>query len=147
MIEYEECLRQGLLRKSAPSPNQARDQLAKAEVLLEEAKRAVKSESPNSAVAIGYAAMFDAARALLFRDGFREKSHACVVRYLEANYRKEIDQVHIDLLDEYRDRRHKVMYSTDYYPTMEEARRIVEFADDFIDVMGKLLRKKGQGRR
>lgn len=141
MIDYGECLEKGLLRKIAPSPRQAEDQLVKAGVLLEEAQKAVKSESPNSAVAMGYAAMFDAARALLFRDGFREKSHACVVKYLEANYGDEIDDAYIRLLDEYRERRHKVMYSTDYYPTLEEAKRVVEFAGDFIALVSKLLKK------
>jgi len=141
MISYEECVEEGLLRKIAPSPNQAKDQIDKAEILLEEAKKAVEGESPNSAIAMGYAAMFNAARALLFRDGFREKSHACVARYLEVNYH-EIDDTYIRLLDEYRERRHKVMYSMDYYPTLEEADRIVEFAGDFITLISKILNKK-----
>ncbi len=116
--------------------------MKKAGVLLAEAKVALKNDSPNSAVIGAYSAMLDAARAVLFRDGWREKSHACVARYLEANYRKEIGAAAIDLFDEYRDKRPKTMYSGDYYPDMAEARRMVQFADDFVQKIGVLRGKR-----
>lgn len=139
MIDLEECLRLGLLRRMAPSITQAQEQLGKARVLLEEAKKSMKTESPNSAVMAAYASALDAGRALLFRDGYREKSHACVVRYLEAKYAREIGSSVILLFDEYRDKRHKTMYSGDYYPTMEEAKRIVLFSEELVNKIAKLL--------
>ena len=139
MINLDECLKQGLLRKIAPSITQAEDQMEKAKVLLEEAKSSVKNKHPNTAVMAGYAAMFDAGRALLFKDGYRERSHACVARYLETNYSEKIDEDFIYLLDQYRDKRHKVMYSSDYYPTIEEARNLVDFAERFIEKIEKII--------
>ncbi len=139
MISLEECENQGLIRRIAPSPRQAEEQLGKAKTLLGEAKGDVGDERPNTAIIAGYAAMFDAGRALLFRDGYREKSHACVARYLEVNYPKRIGSSFIHLLDQYRVKRHKVMYSGDYYPTTEEARNLVNFAEEFIVLVGKLL--------
>ena len=141
MISFEECGNQGLIRRIAPSPLQAGEQLEKARTLLAEAKGDVKDERPNTAIIAGYAAMFDAGRALLFRDGYREKSHACVARYLEANYSKQIESSFIHLLDQYRVKRHKVMYSGDYYPTVKEAKNLVEFAEEFIELVGKLFEK------
>ena len=139
MISYEECLESGLIKKMAPSIVQAKSQMEKAHTLLEEAKVAVKNKSPNSAVLAGYASMFDAARALLFKDGFRERSHACVARYLEVKYSEKLGSSFVDLLDEYREKRHKVSYSSEYYPTIEEAGNLVGFAEQFIEKIEKTL--------
>lgn len=139
MIGFDECVEQGLLRRIPPSSVQAREQLAKANVLLDEAKKALDSESPNSAVIAAYAAMLDAARAVLFRDGYREKSHACVARYLEAKYSGKLGMPLIDLFDQYRDKRHKTMYSGDYYPTMDEANRAVSFAEEFVGKIEEIV--------
>ena len=140
MISFDECIREGLLRKMPPSKKEAEDQLQKAGVLLNEAKIALATNLPNAAMMSAYTAVLDAGRALLFRDGFREKSHACVARYLEAKYSREIGVSDVYLLDEYRDRRHKTLYSGDYYPTLAEAKRVVSFAEGFIGKVGKLLK-------
>ena len=130
------------MRRIPPSKRQSDEQLKKALVLLEEAKKAVRSDSPNSAVISGYAAMLDAARAVLFRDGYREKSHACVVRYLEAKYSDKIGSSLVDMFDEYRDKRHKTMYSGEYYPTLEEAQRTIQFAEKFVKKIEDVLKKE-----
>lgn len=141
MISLKECEEKGLIKRIAPSPRQGEKQLNKARALLEEARGDVKDNRPNNAIIGGYAAMFDAARAVLFRDGYTEKSHACVARYLEAKYPKQIDSSYIHLLDQYRVRRHKVMYSGDYFPTIKEAKNLVEFAEEFIELVEKMLAK------
>ncbi|HIH19543.1 TPA: HEPN domain-containing protein [Candidatus Micrarchaeota archaeon] len=141
MIDFDSCVAQGLLRKIAPSKVQAEEQLKKAAVLLSEAKSALENDMPNSAVIGGYSAMLDAARAVLFRDGWREKSHACVASYLRARYGKEVGVSAIDLFDEYRDKRHKTMYSGDYYPDAEEAERVVGFAEEFLQKIPLLLKR------
>ncbi|MCK4318947.1 HEPN domain-containing protein [Candidatus Micrarchaeota archaeon] len=140
MIDFNDCIEKGLLRKIPPSKRQSEEQLKKARVLLEEAKKALKINSPNSAVLSAYTSMLDAARAVLFRDGFREKSHACVARYLETKYSKEVGISNIDLFDQYRDKRHKTMYAGDYYPTDDEAQRIVSFAEEFVKKIEALLK-------
>ena len=139
MISFDECIKQGLLRKVPPSKRQAEEQLKKAKVLLDESKKAIEANLPNAAMMSAYTAALNAGRAVLFRDGYREKSHACVARYLEAKYAKQIGTSRISLLDEYRDRRHKTLYSGEYYPTLEEAKRVVSFAEEFIAKVGKLL--------
>ena len=139
MISLEDCIKKGLIKKIAASPKQARDLVDKAKALAEEAKGAVDNDRPNLGVLGGYSAMFMAARALLFRDGYRERSHACVARYIEANYKGEINARFIDLLDQYRTKRHKVVYGADYYPTIDEAKNVVECAAEFIPVIEGIL--------
>lgn len=139
MISFDECIAQGLLRKIAPSITQAREQLEKAKILYEEAKESLEIENYNSAVMAGYAALFDAGRAILFKDGYREKSHACVARYLEAKYADKIDSDVINLLDQYRDQRHKVMYAVDFYPTKEETKNLIDFTGKFLKKVKEIL--------
>ncbi len=138
MITYEECVELGLIKRIAPSEQQAKEQMKKAKILLTEAKNNIETKNPNSAVMAGYSAALDSARALLFRDGWREKSHACVARYIEAKYSAEFGDL-IYLLDEYRDQRHRTMYSGDYYPTIDEAKKIVSFADKFVKKADEIL--------
>lgn len=139
MISVEECMEQGLIVKIPASNAQARSQMEKAQVMLEEAKKAVENESPNSAVLCGYAAMFDVGRAILFKDGYRERSHACVARYLEAKHSAKIGMHFIRMLDEYGEKRHKVSYSSEYYPTMDEAKNLVRFAGEFLEKIEGIL--------
>ena len=142
MMEFDRCIKEGLLRRIPPSKIQSEEQMEKSEVLLEEAKKSLQNDSPNSALMLAYAALLCAGRAVLFRDGYREKNHACVVGYLEAKYSKEIGSSFICLFDEYREKRHKTMYSGDYYPTMEEAKRTVSFAGEFIAKIKNILKNE-----
>lgn len=143
MVTLEACLKDGLIKTIPPSPTEAKNQLEKAHVLLAESKSCLENEDWNAAVMTAYAALFDAARAILFRDGFRERSHVCVVRYLEAKYAKELGGDTLILLDEYRVKRHKTVYESDYYPTEEEVQHIVQFAEKFVAQIEKLASLKG----
>jgi len=60
--------------------------------------------------------MFHAARAILFIDGFREKSHFAVDRYLEDKYATTglLEKEWIDILDFYRETRHEDQYSISF---------------------------------
>ncbi|MFH1752264.1 MAG: HEPN domain-containing protein [archaeon] len=139
---FEECLNQRLLRKIKPSTKQALSQLEKAAVLLDEAKSSLETCKSNSAFIVAYTAMLDSAKAVLFRDGFREKSHACVIKYLETNYLKEFGVSTIKLLDGYREKRHRVMYDGEFYADLDDATRIVNFATEFIKTVKKIVDSK-----
>jgi len=133
-FKYEDCIKKGLLRKIPPSKNNAMRSLRKAEKWLEEAMKTFKSGVFNSSVLASYMAMFHAARAILFLDGFREKSHACVARYLEEKYVKtgKLEMNWIELLDHYREIRHDDQYSLNFFSTKEEAGKSFESASHFL---------------
>ena len=82
--------------------------------------------------------MFHASRAVLFRDGFREKSHYCIARYLEALYKGKLSKKWIDLLDYYRDLRHSGQYSTDFIADRQEAEACLKAASEFVVAIEKL---------
>lgn len=85
-FNYNSCVDKGLLRKIPASKEKGSRSLEKAEKWLKEAEKTLKSGAFNSSALASYLAMFHSARAILFVDGYREKSHACIARYLEEKY-------------------------------------------------------------
>jgi uncharacterized protein (UPF0332 family) len=139
LFDLDECLAKGLIRKIPPSGEQAKAAISKAKILLEEAEADLEDRRFNSVVMIAYAAMLNAAKAILFRDGYRERSHACVVRYLEARYKSKIPADSIALLDHYRETRHEVQYDSSYLAGEESAQSMLAFAQRFITMVDNLL--------
>lgn len=135
-----------MLRKIPPSKEKARNSMETALKWLEEAKKNLDSEAFNSSVLSSYLAMFHSARALLFSDGFREKSHYCIARYLEEKYvkKKLLESKWINLLDHYRELRHNDQYSITFFTTKDEAENALNTAKEFIERMRKLL-SRGHG--
>jgi uncharacterized protein (UPF0332 family) len=115
-LSYDECLSKGLLRKIPPSKEQGKRSFEKAQRWLDEANAILGSKAFNSAVSAAYLAMFHSARAILFLDGFREKSHVCVARYL-AQYvqRGKLELEWVDLLDYHREIRHEDQYDLGFF--------------------------------
>jgi len=128
-------MEKGLLRKIPPSKDNARRSLQKAVKWLEEAEATFKGDIFNSSVVASYMTMFHAARTILFLDGFREKSHACVARYLEEKYVKtgKLEKNWIELLDHYRDIRHDDQYSLTFFSTKDEAGKSLDSASRFLE--------------
>ena len=140
MIDLKECLDKGLLRKTAPSKEQARMCLEKAEESLEDAKANLAESRHDATVLLAYSSLLSASRAMLFNDGMREKSHACVARYLEARYGDALGAGSIGLLDSFREARHEVQYSAAFRASELQAKEIVKFAEGFIERAKKIVR-------
>jgi uncharacterized protein (UPF0332 family) len=81
-FNYNDCIKESLLKRIPPSKDKAVQSFKKSHEWLREAENSLKGEAFGSAILASYTAMFHAVRAILFFDGFREKSHACVARYL-----------------------------------------------------------------
>jgi uncharacterized protein (UPF0332 family) len=111
-MNLDECFEKRLLRSTRPD-------LLKTEKAIEMAKRALTQAEKlmehgffEQVILYSYTAMFQGARALLFKDGILEKSHYCVVEYLKRNYVQsgKLQQNHIHWLDTYRIERHETLY-------------------------------------
>ena len=86
--------------------------------------------------------MFHAARSILFYDGYREKSHACIARYLEEKYVKtgKLDKKWIELLDHNREIRHNDQYNISFFSTKTEATNALKAANDFLIAIENLFK-------
>lgn len=144
MNNIENCFRQGLLRKVEPSLTKSKESIAEAREWLSEARKNVAAEAYKSAISSLYLAIFHSARAVLFRDGVREKSHYCVGVYLE----KYVDQLVLEedwvlIFDRMRSVRHTDQYSFQTHPSKEEAESGIDIAGKFVNRMEKLLNETG----
>ncbi len=141
IFKFDDCVKKGLLRKIPSSKDKANRSIDKAEKWLAEAKNTFESLAFNSSVMDSYLTMFHSARAILFMDGWREKSHACVARYLEEKYVKQgkLEKKWIELLDLNRDIRHDDQYDLSFFSTKEDAEKALKSARSFLDRMKKLL--------
>lgn len=140
-IKYSECVQKKLLRKVPASTAGSKQSIKKAELWLDESLNSFKAGNYNLSVLGSYLAMFHSARAILFRDGWREKSHACVARYIEEHYAKtgKLDIKWIQLFDFQRNLRHNDQYDMSFTVTDKEAENAIKSSASFIDEMKKLL--------
>ncbi|WP_052300913.1 HEPN domain-containing protein [Methanoplanus limicola] len=83
MRSIDECFRKKLLRKVEPSKKKAEESLKIAEAHPEEAEQALSAGAKRMAISGAYMGWFHSSRAVLFRDGIREKSHYCIELYPE----------------------------------------------------------------
>lgn len=141
LIDVNGCMERGLLRRIAPSKEKALQCTMKSSELLGEARACLDNGQLNAAVLSGYTAILNAGRAVLFRDGWRERSHECVIRYLEANYGGEITPDTVALLERYKKSRHDTQYDVTYSPDEAEVASLLEFARGFIKTAGRIIEK------
>jgi uncharacterized protein (UPF0332 family) len=82
----------------------------------------------------------------LYSDGYREKSHACVARYLEANYVRKghLEQKWVELLDHFREIRHSDQYSFNFFTSTEEVEDTIDKSKAFVTRMKNLLEVKSK---
>ncbi len=134
-------MERGLLRRVVPSREKGLLSIKRAEEWLSEARKTLEFGSYRSSLIASYMAMFHAARALLFKDGWREKSHYCIARYLEELYVKtgKLDGKWVELLDRMRELRHEDQYDVVYTPEREEAEEALKIAEEFTGIMKALL--------
>lgn len=114
--------------------------LEKADDWTIESKKNLNASAFGSCISSSYMAMFHASRAILFRDGVREKSHFCIARYLEKYIENALlEEDWVFLLDRIRDVRHKDQYALGHLATEEEASSIFKSAKSFVKRMRQLF--------
>lgn len=140
MNKMEDCFRKGLLRRVEPSLTKSKDSITEAREWLSEAMKNKASEAYKSAISSLYLAIFHSARAVLFRDGVREKSHYCVGVYLEKYVDEGVlEEDWVLIFDRIRSVRHTGQYSFQTHPSKEEVDSGIDIARKFVDRMEKLL--------
>lgn len=136
----DDCFERGLLRRVEPSRIKNEKSLLSARDWISEAEKNLEAGALRSAVSSAYLAVFHSARAVLFRDGVREKSHYCIGLYLQRYVEEgSLEEDWPMLFDRIRSVRHADQYSFMAKPTEEEVQAGIDLAKKFIDRMEKLL--------
>lgn len=111
-----------------------------AKLKLDKARDLFDSEIFDMALVNAYISMFHSGRALLFRDGVREKSHFGLYIYLIEKYSDKIEQRFLNELNALRLERHEVFYGLEKTEIEEvEAESAIESAEAFLTAVKKLI--------
>ncbi|MFH1224611.1 MAG: HEPN domain-containing protein [Candidatus Diapherotrites archaeon] len=140
-MKISELVEKGHLIRCLPGRREIDGSLALSERFLEKAKGNEKIEYYDIALSLAYQSMFHAARALLFKNGCKERSHKAVVIALKEIYGKEKELARlIEALDAYRISRHAIQYSGAGC-SKEDAEEAIKDARKFLDLADALLAK------
>ncbi|RLF35090.1 MAG: HEPN domain-containing protein [Thermoplasmata archaeon] len=139
-MRVKDCFKEGLLKKTKPSKQYAKKSLDVSLVYIEDAKDNLQMNNNNLVILCSYTAMFHAARALLFRDGIKERSHLCTVSYLRETYPR-LKRL-ANQLDSYRRNRHITLYGLDFLVSDDEARQAVKDAELFYKQIRNIIDEK-----
>lgn len=89
LLNLKECYEKGLLKDGEKSLRLASKSLKQAGFFLNEAQDLIDLGKKQISAMSLYNAYFHAIRALLYKDGVKERSHYCIARYLEEKYVKK----------------------------------------------------------
>lgn len=144
LSKVEECFKEGLLKRIKPNMKYAEQSIKQAEHFLEECDTLIDKDIRDMAFIALYNASFHAARAILFRDGIKERSHYCVSKYIEEKYaEKEIITLQqAVVLDSLRERRNDIQYSLKPLEMEEDLHEIYNEVLAFIERVKEIIEIK-----
>lgn len=151
MTETDECFKKGQLKKSFPEPEKARASLKLAKSNLDDARSQYENKLYNWALIASYASMFHSARALLFRDGVKERSHFCLCAYVREKYHGIIELKYLNELNILREQRHRIFYGDEDVVVKgvheTEADSAIKIAEGFLQAVEKLVGSGNGGEK
>jgi len=141
-MDIKECLEKSLLKESVKDINKALRSIEISKNKLDRAIRLKDKGFLEDAIVNIYSTMFHAGRALLFKDGFKEKSHYGLYVYIKEKYKDKLEIRFLNELDALRIGRHEILYSLESAKiNKEDVEDIISVAKDFISAVEKLMRK------
>lgn len=138
-MEYDECFKRRLLIRIEPDRGLVLTTLDMARSDLEESEMNYDNGRFVWSLIQAYTSMLNYARAVMFSEGVREKSHACAVEYLRVNHGQRYgDMIHA--FDSLRRERHSMMYDSRHGITKERVEITLEWLKDFQRITEELLK-------
>jgi len=141
LTELSDCFERRLLTNTGPSTGLARKSLKQSELFLVDAVDLINMGKSRMATIALYNAFFHTARALLFKDGIKERSHFCISRYVEEKYVRNglLNPDFLSYLDALRDARHETQYSLDVISLEIDMSAAVGICREFMKAVEGLI--------
>ena len=138
-MNFKECLSKGFIKKDTSAPERVKKSLEIAERFLTSAQKNLQIEELEMAEIASYNSIFHSARSLLFKKGYTERSHICVIVALKELYNKNHELIELlNTFDKIRISRHNIQYGGTLIDK-EEADFVIEFARRFLEKTKKIL--------
>jgi len=137
--EFTQCIKEHHLLIITASPEMIQKELDSAEFDLSRCKDSLADKDNKWATIQAYYSMFHAAKALVLKKGYREKSHYCLMVALKELYRKPglLSSEMVENLELCLRLRHDADYGLIY--DKESASYALQYADAFLLQTKKLL--------
>lgn len=138
-VFFEKCLKNGKIKEFSRGKSLVDKEVNSAESDLKWAKESLKDENYKWATIQTYYSMFHSARALLYKKGYREKSHSCLIESVRVLYveKGELKSIHVETMQ-----RAKVLREgADYYSEFrkESAEDLVDGAMEFLNDVKNII--------
>jgi uncharacterized protein (UPF0332 family) len=130
-MKMAECFQKGLLKRTSPDMDNALRSLELSKSNIEDAIENMSIHRYRVVAISSYSSMFHSARAILFRDGIKERSHECIPVYLKEKY-SQLETL-ANILDSYRRFRHDAIYGLDFAIDDKEAKAALDSAKEFLE--------------
>jgi len=142
LIKTKDCFEKGLLKKDIPSLDLARKSLKQAEFFLGEAHDLLDINKKEIAVLSLYNAFFHVSRALLFKDGVKERSHYCVARYIDSVYveKNKLNKKFLNAFESLMGLRKNIQYSTERTIVDDDLNEYYDICGEFISEVEVLIK-------
>ena len=140
-MDYQNFIEKGLLKKDIPSLDLAKKSLRQAEFLLKETADLIELDKKQIAVISLYNAFFHISRALLYKDGIKEKSHYCIAKYVEEEYvnNNKLDAKFLNAFETIMSVRHNIQYSTEVVEIDIDLNEFCNICEEYRAEVEKLL--------
>ena len=133
------------VKKIMPDIKRAHNSVTMAEHKLHRAEADIDAGSYEEAVLAAYTSMFHSARALLFKDGYKERNHYGLCIYIREKFSQKIEMKYINELNALRTIRHKIIYGDENVNIREvqeaEAESSVKLAKGFLGTVKKIIER------
>ncbi|MCK4352151.1 HEPN domain-containing protein [candidate division WOR-3 bacterium] len=140
--EFTDCLRKGKIRPFPRGRELMQKELDFADSDLDEAKRSFENKRYKWSTIQSYYAMFHTARALLYLEGYRERSHHCLIVALRTLYvsKKLLSSLFIEALQLGK----RLREDADYYGefSADGANKMLTSAIEFLNETKKIIKIK-----
>ena len=130
-MKMAECFQKGLLKRTTPDIENSLRSFELSKSNIEDAAENIFIHRYRVVAISSYSSMFHAARAILFRDGIKERSHECIPVYLKEKY-PQLETL-ANILDSYRRFRHDAIYGLDFVIDEKEAKAALDSAKEFLE--------------
>ena len=139
MNDFERCIKERRLMKIRSSKEIIQKEVESSEYDLERARNSLDEGDFKWAAVQSYYSMFHAAKALVFKKGYREKSHFCLIIALRTLYVKEdkLESEMVENLELCMNLRHEADYGLTYH--QESAETAIKYAEGFLEKALNLL--------
>jgi len=137
--EFDDCLKKGRIVRFPAAKKLASKELDVARDDLKTSQQSLKQKGYKWATVQSYYAMFHAARTLLYHQGYREKSHYCLILAMKAFYVSKgvLEMRLVESLQMAKALREGADYENTF--DAESAKALVAQAQEFVQVAEKVI--------